>query len=330
MTPPVTTRGPGRARFAARCRKVTDDQAFGFVVFTVILANAALLGVETYRGFALAHREVLGLAEHGCMAVFAVEMMLRIGAHADRPKAFFRDPWNVFDLVVVVSAFVPAAQENATALRLLRLARVLRTARFLPQLRVMLVAVGRSLPGTVSFLFVGALVVYVYAMVGWVCFARSDPEHYGSLGRAALTLFLLTMMEGLGDAVHAGLAISRLSLVYYASFVLFASFVLVNMLIGVVINSMDEARELEKEEKARQEERIRSRAKEERGAAGIGAVPGAVPAAGAGPDAPLPASADEVRERIARARRALDDLEASLALPAGAGERPLEASGRLG
>ncbi len=91
-------------------------------------------------------------------------MLLRLGAHADRPRAFFRDPWNVFDLAVALCAFLPFARENTTVLRLLRLARVLRTARFLPQLRIVLVAVGRSLPGTVSFLLVGALVLYVYAV----------------------------------------------------------------------------------------------------------------------------------------------------------------------
>ncbi len=75
---------------------------------------------------------------------------------------------DLFDLAVVLSTFLPVVRENTTVLRLLRLARVLRTARFLPQLRIVLFAVARSLPGTVSFLLVGALLMYLYAMVGWV------------------------------------------------------------------------------------------------------------------------------------------------------------------
>ncbi|MCZ9347477.1 ion transporter, partial [Streptomyces sp. TRM76130] len=133
-----------------------------------------------------------------------------------------------------------------------RLARVLRTARFLPQLRVVLVAVARSLPGTLSFLLVGALLLHVYAMVGWVFFGRHDPEHYGSIGRAVLTLFLLMTLDGIGDAVHAGLDISR-CLLYYGSYVLLASFVLVNVLIGVVITSLEEAREMDGRDTAPQE-----------------------------------------------------------------------------
>ncbi|GAA4832252.1 ion transporter [Kitasatospora terrestris] len=289
----LTVPASGRRILATRCRAVCEAPVFGFAVLLVILANAVLLGVDTYSGVAAEYHEVLKRSEDLCVTAFTVEMALRLGAHADRPKAFFRDPWNVFDLVVVSSAFVPFLRENTTLLRLLRLARVLRTARFMPQLRILLVAVGRSLPGTVSFLFVGALILYVYAMVGWICFAARDPEHYGSLGRAGLTLFLLMMMDGLGDAVHAGLAISPLSILFYASFVLLASFVLVNVLIGVVLNALEEARELE-----------RTEARE----------------AQAGP--PPPVDADQgLRRRIVAMREALDELEARLDHE-GAGARP--------
>ncbi|MFE1553716.1 ion transporter [Streptomyces sp. NPDC058734] len=284
MTDPMPA-GSGRRRLAARCRSITEAPPFGMGVFTVILLNAALMGLETYSGLVTEYHRALQLAEQSCLTLFTLEMLLRLGAHADRPKAFFRDPWNIFDLLIVTSAFVPFLRENTTVLRLLRLARVLRTARFLPHLRILLLAVGRSLPGTASFLFIGALVVYVYAMVGWVCFASSDPQHYGSIGRAALTLFLLTTLDGLTDAVRAGLEISRFSILYYASYALLASFVLVNVLIGVVLNSLDEAREME-EADARARERA------------------------ANPMDP----AEEVRDRIAAARLALDDLEASLDL----------------
>ncbi|MFD3326431.1 ion transporter [Streptomyces sp. NPDC058701] len=294
MADPTTPAGRGRTKLAARCRVATEAPAFGMVVFCVILLNAALMGAETYSGLAGEYRQLLRSAEDTCLTVFTLEMLLRLGAHADRPKAFFRDPWNLFDLVVVGSAFVPLVRENTTLLRLLRLARILRSARFLPHLRILLIAVGRSLPGTASFLFVGALVLYLYAMVGWVCFAGSDPGHFGSVGRAALTLFLLTTLDGLTDAVRAGLQISRFSIIYYASYALLASFVLVNVLIGVVLNSLDEAREMEAESHR-------------------AAPPDGSSAADAG-----------VRERIATARRALDALEADLAATPHPAPRPLE------
>ncbi|MFJ2115729.1 MULTISPECIES: ion transporter [unclassified Streptomyces] len=230
---------------ADRSRRVIDSDGFGITVFALIIGNACLLGIETYTGAWHQWYEELKLAEHFFLAAFTAEILLRATAYTDRPKDFFRDPWNVFDLVVISLAYTPFARENATVLRLLRLARVLRAARFLPQLRIVIVAVGKSLPGTASFVLIGALLLYVYAMVGWVFFARADPEHYGSLGRAALTLFLLITLDGLGDAVRGGLEVSRWTIVYFASFVLLGSFLLVNLLIGVVINSLEEAREQE-------------------------------------------------------------------------------------
>ncbi|PZH18670.1 voltage-gated sodium channel [Streptomyces sp. NTH33] len=284
-TPDIASRSL-RGELARRCRAVTEARWFALAVFAVILLNAALLGLETYSGLAAQWHQGLRLAEQVCLAAFTVEILIRLAAYADRPRDFLKDSWNTFDLIVVLCAFLPVVRENATVLRLLRLARVLRTARFLPQVRIVLVAVARSLPGTLSFLLVGTLLLYVYAMVGWVFFGRQDPEHYGSIGRAVLTLFLLMTLDGIGDAVHSGLEVSRWSLLYYASYVLLGSFVLVNVLIGVVITSLDEAREMEKDEPA---ERERA--------------------------APASAADDRQRllERITAARSALDELERDLA-----------------
>lgn len=278
---------PSRRALATRTRRIVDSGAFTTAVFCLIVGNAVLMGIETYDGAVRQWHDALKLAEHVFLAAFTAELLLRAAAHADQPKDFFRDPWNLFDLAVVALAFAPFARENATVLRLLRLARVLRAARFLPQVRIVIVAVGKSLPGTFSFLLVGTFLLYVYAMVGWVFFADDDPEHYGSLGRAALTLFLLTTLDGLGDAVRAGLEISRWTILYFASYVLLGSFVLVNLLIGVVINSLEEARQMEADN---------------------------TPTPPSMNDAP--GDAESIRTRISEARAALDALERSLQLPA--------------
>ncbi|MBB1260654.1 ion transporter [Streptomyces alkaliterrae] len=279
------TAGPLRHALATRARAVVETRWFTGAVLFAILGNAVVLGLETYSGLSERWREWLLLGEGLFLAAFTVEIVLRAAAFADRPARFFRDPWNVFDLVVVVLAHLPLMRENATLLRLLRLARVLRAARLLPQLRIILVAIAKSVPGTFSFLMVGALLLYLYAMLGWMLYAEHDPDRYGSLGRALLTLFLLTTLDGLGPVVHEGLEYSRWSVLYYGTFVLLASFVLVNMLIGVVINSLDEARAVE---------------------AGEAREPGEPRTAGGG------FGEEELRAKIAEARRVLDELEAGL------------------
>ncbi|MFD3436582.1 ion transporter [Streptomyces sp. NPDC058685] len=285
-----------RRQLAYRARLLTEEDWFSTVAVCAIAVNAILLGVETYAGFADRWEFQLKLLEHLLLGVFTLEILMRAAAHADRPADFFRNPWNIFDMVVVLSAFLPFLSENTTVLRLLRLARVIRTARFLPQLRIIVTAIGKSIPGAVSFLLVGTLLLYLYAMLGWASFATADPEHYGSLGRAALTLFVLMTLDGLGDAVNAGLRISPWSVLYYASYVLLSSFLLVNLLIGVVINSLEQARVLDEERKA--------------------------------PAAPAPDddAAQELRDRIAAARACLEDLEGLLvqvpAQPEKAGTTP--------
>ncbi|MER7664086.1 ion transporter [Streptomyces sp. NPDC096193] len=283
-----------RRQLAYRARLLTEADWFSTVAVCAIAVNAMLLGVETYAGFADRWELQLKLLEHLLLGVFTVELLMRAAAHADRPAEFFRNPWNIFDMVVVLGAFLPFLSENTTVLRLLRLARVVRTARFLPQLRIIVTAIGKSIPGAVSFLLVGALLLYLYAMLGWASFATADPEHYGSLGRAALTLFVLMTLDGLGDAVNAGLRISPWSVLYYASYVLLSSFLLVNLLIGVVINSLEQARVLDEERKV--------------------------------PATPDPEAAQELRDRIAAARACLEDLEGLLvhvpAQPEKAGTTP--------
>ncbi|MFI1395589.1 ion transporter [Streptomyces sp. NPDC020681] len=269
----------GRRQLARHARRLTEADWFSVVAVCAIAVNATLLGAETYAGFTDRWQAELKLLEHLLLGVFTVEIALRALAHADSPAEFFRNPWNIFDMAVVLCAFLPFVKENTTILRLLRLARVIRTARFLPQLRIIVTAIGKSIPGAVSFLLVGTLLLYLYAMLGWACFSSADPEHYGSLGRAAITLFVLMTLDGLGDAIHAGLEISPWSVLYYASYVLLTSFLLVNLLIGVVINSLEQARELDEQRKRPE------------------------------PPKPAPAVAEELRDRIAAARAGLEDLE---------------------
>ncbi|GAB2826609.1 hypothetical protein GCM10027091_66790 [Streptomyces daliensis] len=235
---------PAVVRTAAdAARGVVASWAFGAAVLASITGNAIVLGLETYDSAMARWGESAALLQHLFLGLFALELAVRALAYADRPRDFFREAWNVFDLFLLVATLMPFASANASVLRLLRLARILRAARMLPHVRLIASAVGRSLPGTTGFLVVGTLALYLYSMIGWMLFAEADPEHYGSVGRAALTLFLLITLDGLSDMVRTGLSVSEWTVPYYVSFVLFASFVLVNTLIGVVLTSFEEARE---------------------------------------------------------------------------------------
>jgi voltage-gated sodium channel len=229
----------------ARCARVVDSRAFNGVITLVILANAAVLGLETYEGVRAEAGELLGTLNDVFLGVFIVELAIRIGAYGSRPQDFFRSGWNVFDFVVIAGSFAPGLRENATLLRLARLARIVRIIRILPDLRLLVTAMARSLPAVASLGVLTLVLLYVYGIVGWLIFDDHDPDRYGTVGQAMLTLFVMLSLENLPQNIDMGLELSDWTVLYFVSYTLLAAFLIFNLLIGVVINSLEQAHELE-------------------------------------------------------------------------------------
>ncbi|GAA2502269.1 ion transporter [Winogradskya humida] len=229
-----------------RCAAVVDSAWFNLAGFAVIVVNALLLGLETYDGVVGAAGSLLQLIERFCIVLFAVELLVRFGAQLATPGRFFRDGWNLFDLAIVVAPLLPGVRENVTILRLLRLARILRTFRLFPSLRVILVGIRKALPGLGSFVLITVLVIYGYAMLGWMMFADAYPQRYGTVGQAMLTLFLLLSLDGITDTLEAGREVSDWAVLYYVSYMVAACYLLTNLLVGLVLTALQEAHEAER------------------------------------------------------------------------------------
>ena len=262
-------------------QRLVDSAAFNSVIIGVILANAVVLGLQTYPGIVDSYGGALELLNALCLGVFVVELTLRIASYGRRPQDFFKSGWNVFDFVVITAAFIPGVRDSSTLLRLVRLARVVRIVRLLPDVRVLIVGVFRSLPPLLSMAALTTVILFVYGMVGWLLFADELPEEWGTIGDAMLTMFILLTLENFPFYMERGMNVHPWSWVFFVSFVLVAAFIVLNVLIGIVLNSMEEARELER-----------------RKALGIHV--------GGQPPAP-------VAERIQILRAALDELEQELA-----------------
>ena len=232
----------------APIRRLVDSPAFTAVIVAVILFNAVVLGLHTYPGIDREYGDTLVLLNALCLAVFVVEMLLRIASYFPRPWNFFREGWNVFDFVAVGLAFVPGLQNNSTILRLARLARIVRVVHLLPDVRILITAVIRSLPPLASMAILTTLIIFVYGMVGWQLFGDELPESWGNIGEAMLTLFVMLTLEDFPQLMDAGMAIHPWSWLFFVSFVLVAAFIVINVLIGIVLNSLEEARELERRE----------------------------------------------------------------------------------
>ena len=262
-------------------QRLVDSNAFNNTIIAVIVANAVVLGLQTYPGIVDRYGWTLDVLNGVFLAVFVAELTLRIASYGRRPQDFFRSGWNIFDFVVIGAAFVPGVRESSTLLRLARLARVVRIVRLLPDIRVLFVGVLRSLPPLVSIALLTTVILFVYGMIGWLLFSEELPEEWGNIGDAMLTMFILLTLENFPAYMERGMEVHPWSWIFFVSFVLVAAFIVLNVLIGIVLNSLEEARELE-----------RRRA--------LGIPTDGVPPA-------------HVAERIAILRAALDELEQELA-----------------
>ena len=233
---------------AQTLRRIVGSSAFDTVIITVILANAVVLGLQTYPDVVAEHGDTLNLLNGIFLGIFVVELLLRIGSYGRRPQAFFRSGWNVFDFVVVGSAFLPVVRESSTLLRLARLLRVVRIVRLLPDLRILLQGVVRSLPPLFSMTMLVTLLLFVYGMIGWLLFGDELPDDWGTIGAAMLTLFVMLTLENFPAYMDAGMSVHPWSWIYFVTFVLIAAFMVLNVLIGIVLNSMEEARAADRKE----------------------------------------------------------------------------------
>lgn len=273
--------------------RVVDSPAFTTVVVTTIAVNAAVLGLQTYQGVVDRWGDWLFVVNGVCLGIFIVELAIRMASYWPRPFAFFRNGWNVFDFVVILAVFVPGIRENSTLLRLLRLLRVVRIVRLLPDLRVLLLGVWKSVPPLASIGAVTAMILFVYGMVGWIWFGDELPAQWGNIGRAMLTLFVMLTLEDFPVYMDDAMAFEPWAWVYFVSFILVAAFIVLNVLIGVVLNSMEEAREIDRRQALRERYGVTR------------------------PSPVDPQAHAPVAERIAILRSALDELELELALGPG-------------
>ncbi|MEU8423189.1 ion transporter [Micromonospora sp. NPDC048835] len=237
-----------RSGWASQCARLARSRPFEIAIVVVILANGIVLGLETYDDLSPADTALHGL-ELFFRAVFVVEIAIRLAAYGRRPQDFFRHGWNVFDFVVIAAIFVPGLHGDSALLRVVRVARMVRLVRFSPGLRTIVSALWRSLPGVTGFLALAVVTLYVYGMAGWLIFGDRYPEEYGDIGRSLLTLFVLLSLETLPDLIEQGMAISPWTLLYYVSYVVITVNLLLNILIAVIVNSMEEARRLEMTER---------------------------------------------------------------------------------
>jgi len=221
---------------------IVEARWFEPFMIGLILFNAVLIGLETSPEFMVDYGHWLHVGNDIILGVFIVEATLKMIAVAPRLRLYFGNGWNLFDFSIVVLSLIPATGEFALVARLIRVLRVLRLVSAVPQLRLVVATLVRSIPSMGHVILLMSLVFYIYAVTGFHFFADDDPEHWGSLGAALLTLFQLVTLEGWVDVMEAAMEAHPFAWVFFVSFIMLGTFVVLNLFIAVVINNLEQSK----------------------------------------------------------------------------------------
>jgi len=224
----------------AALKSLIESRRFEMAITVLIIINAITLGLETSAEAMAAYGPVLIVVDRIILAVFILELLARFAVYR---TAFFRDPWRIFDLMVVSIALVPATG-NLSVLRALRILRVLRLITVVPSLKRVVGGLMASLPGMGAVVLLLALVFYVFSVMATKLFAASFPDWFGSVGGSAYSLFQIMTLESWSmGIVRPVMEVYPWAWMFFIPFIITTSFAVLNLFIGIIVSAMQEETE---------------------------------------------------------------------------------------
>ncbi len=219
---------------SGRLDAFVSSAAFRHAITALILINALILGAETYP-LPAPVAAALQIADQAIIAVFVVEILLKLVAWR---LAFFRSGWNWFDLSVVAISLVPDAGAF-TVLRALRVLRLFRLFSVMPEMRKVVEALGKAIPGMGAIMMVLGLIFYVAAVMGAKLFSGTHPEFFANVGASAFTLFQVMTLESWSMGVaRPVIAEHPHAWIFFVVFIILTSFAVLNLFIAVIVDSL--------------------------------------------------------------------------------------------
>lgn len=236
--------------FTEKLKSILESTKFTFGITALILVNAITLGLETSSSLTPFEVNLLYWVDKSILVIFSLELAIKFYAYR---VDFFKSGWNIFDLLIVSIAWVPASGAFAV-LRALRILRVLRLISVIPQMRRVIGAIVTSIPGMLSVVGVLSIVFYVAAVLTTKLFGQHpDPnmqEWFGSVSSSAYTLFQIMTLESWSmGIVRPTMEIFPHSWVFFIPFIIITSFAVLNLFIGIIVDAMQTSHESDTDEK---------------------------------------------------------------------------------
>jgi voltage-gated sodium channel len=248
------------------CQSIVNSKFFQRVIIITILAAGGVVGVQTFKQFATENAVVLRILDSLILSIFVVEVLIKILAEGNRPFNYFKNPWNVFDFAIVLACLLePIIHVGAEFLPVLRLARILRVLRLvsaIPKLQLLVTCLLRSLPSMFYVSILLFLLFYIYGTMAVFLYSENDPIHFRNLQTSILSLFRVVTLEDWTDVMYINMygsdqygysskdlynwtpnssAAPIGAALFFVSFVLIGTMIVLNLVIGVIMNSMEES-----------------------------------------------------------------------------------------
>jgi len=230
--------------FREELRVLLDRNLVKNGVLAVIIFNAVTLGMSTSKTLFNAYGEIFKTVDDIVLTIFVIELSLKFYAYGFR---FFLSAWNLFDLAVVGVGIMPQSN-GLSALRGLRVIRALRLLSVVPQMRAVVQALLDALPGMGAVIIMLSIVYYVFAVMATIMYGAAFPDWFGTLGRSLYSLFQIMTLESWSmGIVRPVMEVFPNAWSFFVPFIIITAFSVLNLFIGLLVNTMQTAVEDEDE-----------------------------------------------------------------------------------
>ena len=219
--------------------KIRNSKFFNTLVISVIIASALYAGVSSYNeNIPADYAFLLQVFDYSITVFFTVEILIRIFAERSLVN-FFKDGWNVFDFLIVSISLIPiGGAESVFVVRLLRIVRILRIITVVPAFRHIIDSLVKTIPRVGFIALLMFIFIYIWGALGTLFFDEVDPEHWGNIGVAMLTLVQVATYDDWGAIMWELIVVYPIAWIYFVSFIIVNAVVLLNMVIGVIVDVM--------------------------------------------------------------------------------------------
>ena len=226
-----------------RVQQVLESKAFNRFLAVVIILNAIVIAADTQlRAVQSGAAELmfaLSIIDNCCLILYIVEAALKIAVYR---TDYFKSGWNVFDFTIVIISIMPFIPFDAQIVRIFRILRIIRTLRIfsvIEDLQRVLEALGKSIPGIVSTLAILLVTFLIYAVIGVELYGQIAPESFGDVSTAFMSLFEIATLDDWGEIAGPAMEARPFAWFYFLTFIIIASFVVINIIVGIIVDAME-------------------------------------------------------------------------------------------